>query len=323
MTVIDDKNKPTEPDPADVSLERRAWIWSGLIGLLCAFLLLGILLFFMRSVQLKNAVRIPVDPLLLQSENLNALGEEIAVLRQGLLLEPCDMPPLPRDTLFKHDEVSFNLIDRLEKATVMVVVESGEGVGNGSGFFVDSNIVLTNRHVIDSLIGPADRIFVANKALGGLLPAEIIQSTGPDEMRDYALLSVSPPLDSPHSFLELSAVSFKKTDRVSAWGYPILLTKTDPQLTALMEGNPQAVPELVYSEGVISVVQNFHGLTLINHTAEVSHGNSGGPLVNENGEVVGINTMIRVDEESNRQVNIALGVDDITSFTSAYDLADR
>jgi S1-C subfamily serine protease len=77
----------------------------------------------------------------------------------------------------------------------------------------------------------------------------------------------------------------------------------------------RSVPELVYSEGVISVIQTMKGgMPIINHTADVSHGNSGGPLIGPQGEVLGINTAIRVDSESNRQVNVALGGSDVLSF---------
>lgn len=308
------------------------WLLAILAGLALAAAVLAGLLFLLRPAVENQAGPAQVEPLFLQAENLAAIEGEIARLRNGLALAPCDMPPLNLGTPFSQAEsgspgperaaaaASDSLAERVERATVMVVVESAQGVGNGSGFFVASDLVLTNRHVVDSLVGPAERIFVTNKALGGLIPARVIRSTDPDQLRDYAFLSVALPPDSSHSVLAMSP-QVKRTDRVSAWGYPILLTKADPQLGRLMDGDSKAVPEVVYSEGVVSVIQDYEGLPVINHTAEVSQGNSGGPLVNEGGQVVGVNTLIRVDEDSSRQVNIALGSGDIITFAAGLGLA--
>jgi len=332
MTNINEKNAGKAGEGSGAAMRPMAWLWPGLAGLGLALLILGLLLLVRPAVEKPAAV--PIDPLAFQTENLTAIEDEIAALRDALALDPCAMPPLAGASPFPAPEPAADeatrpeaagvapetITDRVERATVMIMVESEEGLGTGSGFFVSSDLVLTNRHVIESGDGAADRIFVTNKALGGLVKARVVRSTKADELRDYALLSVSPPPGSGHSVLTLSA-ECKRTDRVSAWGYPYLFTQTDPQLDALMEGDAKAVPEVVYSAGVVSVIQDFHGLMLINHTAEVSPGSSGGPLINERGQVVGVNTMIRIDDESSRQVNVALGSGDIISFAAGLGLA--
>jgi S1-C subfamily serine protease len=78
---------------------------------------------------------------------------------------------------------------------------------------------------------------------------------------------------------------------------------------------------VVFSEGVISVIQDVNSVPYINHTAEVSHGNSGGPLVDQSGSAIGINTTINVDPKSNRQVNIALGASDVISFLRSKNIS--
>ncbi len=196
----------------------------------------------------------------------------------------------------------------MDNATVFVLSSYQDGFGMGSGFFVAPGIIATNSHVVQN---PGAEVVVGNKVLGGMHEARVI-AYSKDESRDYALLRVSDALAAKAPVLHV-AQGAKRTERVSAWGFPGYIAEIDPKLAALAKGDATAVPEVVYSEGVVSVVLD-HTPPVILHTASLSQGNSGGPLINAEGVVVGINTFIKKADKSYSQTNIALPGDDLVRF---------
>ncbi len=139
----------------------------------------------------------------------------------------------------------------------------------GSGFIVDSSgIVITNNHVIDG----ADEISVTLQD-GATLKATLI---GHDDRNDIAVLKV-------HADHKLPAVHFGNSDasRVGDW--------------VLAIGNPFGLGGSV-TAGIVSArgrdIQQGPYDDFIQTDAAINKGNSGGPLFNMSGEVIGINTAI-------------------------------
>src|SRR2546421_3443240 len=139
----------------------------------------------------------------------------------------------------------------------------------GSGFIIDSSgIVVTNNHVISE----ADEVTVILND-GSRLKAEII---GRDQKTDLALLRVKP--EKP-----LKAVKFGDSDslRLGEWVIAI--------------GNPFSLGGSV-TAGIVSArnrdINSGPYDNYIQTDAAINRGNSGGPLFNLEGEVVGINTAI-------------------------------
>lgn len=198
-----------------------------------------------------------------------------------------------------------SVADLLEQATVLILARQGGGMSMGTGFFVAPGYVVTNAHVL----GTARQAILINKAIGALLTAELAHSTQSDGL-DFAVLKVEQaPAITP---LQLAG-EVARTERVSAWGFPGAVTGDDPQFSALLKGDITAAPEVVYTDGAVSVILQRMP-PLIVHTATVSQGNSGGPLVNARGQVVGINTFIKLDDGSYRQSSLAI----VSSSLAAY-----
>ncbi|MDL2316820.1 serine protease, partial [Desulfovibrio sp. OttesenSCG-928-A18] len=174
--------------------------------------------------------------------------------------------------------------------------------------FVAPGIIATNRHVVQA---PDAAILVGNKVLGGMQEARIIAFSD-NASRDYSLLQISGGLAGKAPVLRIKDGA-ARTERVSAWGFPGYITEIDPKLDGLAKGDPKSVPEVVYSEGVVSVVLEKIPPAIL-HTAPLSQGNSGGPLINAEGVVVGINTFIRRADKSYSQTSIALPGSDLSLF---------
>jgi S1-C subfamily serine protease len=207
--------------------------------------------------------------------------------------------------------VPAGIAELLTGATVFVVSSYDGSVGLGSGFFVAPGIVATNRHVARS---PQARVIAGNKALGGMRRADVVAFSA-DEDRDFALLKIDGEGTAAAPFLRI-ARGAERTERVSAWGFPGYIAAIDPKLSAMAEGDIKSVPDVVYSEGVVSVVLDRVPPVIL-HTAALSQGNSGGPLVNAAGVVVGINTFIRQADQSYSQTNIALPGSELAAFMRA------
>lgn len=140
----------------------------------------------------------------------------------------------------------------------------------GSGFVIDpSGLIVTNNHVIEN----ADEIII-NFADGRKLT--VVEVVGRDPKTDLALLRVEP--DRP-----LQAVPFGDSGKMEVGDWVMAI------------GNPFGLGGSV-SLGIISAVQRDINTgpydAFIQTDAAINRGNSGGPLFNMDGEVIGVNTAI-------------------------------
>jgi S1-C subfamily serine protease len=205
---------------------------------------------------------------------------------------PGQVPPAPVVTAPTEPSAAVlpqdKLVALLDAATVRVLVFDAKMkfLGHGSGFFIDTNVLVTNRHVIE-----AGKNFLITSTLLGTepLPAKLVAVTKDSDITnpDFALLKVE---QVPSGLRQLAiATDPQVLQTVVAAGYP----------GSDIRGDTNAVtPNTVFSQGEVSVLQRqANNLVLVLHTAKMSTGSSGGPLVNRCGNVVGVNTFIGARED--------------------------
>jgi serine protease Do len=152
----------------------------------------------------------------------------------------------------------------------------GEEVGHGSGFFVADGIVVTNHHVIEDISGDLVCVFADQRKV------DVLGVIADDEAHDLALLRVR---GTGYPTLPLAdAATIHVGQRVIAVGSPLGFDQTVSSgiVSAVREGYPADLVKLDRD------LENKRG-PLLQHTAPIAPGSSGGPLVDDDGKVVGVN----------------------------------
>ena len=184
------------------------------------------------------------------------------------------------NTLSVQDDY-YRTVEQVRDATVLVA----EASGFGSGIVITpEGLILTNYHIIHGADVENLKIwFYAADELGYYT----VDLVGIDPFADIALLQINnmPAEKLPLVYLELETDkdNFKLAQDVWALGHPLGMQWT-------------------ITKGVINNYERASFITayvrLIQHTALIQKGNSGGPLVDEEGRVVGVNTYVTKPAES-------------------------
>ena len=190
---------------------------------------------------------------------------------------------------------------------VLVVELEGEeiaGLGHGSGVAVAPNLILTNAHVV----GPA----VEAGAIIGVVPSE------GSESYEGKVIAFAPEVDLaliqltegriPPATLYVGGVP--DGAQVAALGYPYSVDAArELQLNQLIE--PQAP---VKSWGNVSAGSSSMRFDTVLHDAAIGRGNSGGPLVDGCGRVIGINSFLSVSEGIDAEFAFAVSMREVLPF---------
>lgn len=193
---------------------------------------------------------------------------------------------------FAADAISAEtMIEQVMPAIVAIRADTPEGVAAGTGFLVESTgVVVTNLHVIEG----ATR--VAIKLHSGEQYTQIRVASF-DQSRDLAILRL-PGFDLP-------TVSLGNSDSVKVGA------------TVYAIGNPLGLEESV-TKGIVSSIRvRDNGTKVIQTDSAVSSGNSGGPLINEKGHVVGVVTF---KISSGENLNFAVPINYVRALLSFEQL---
>jgi putative serine protease PepD len=201
------------------------------------------------------------------------------------------------------DGVAKQVYDSAQDAVAFIAAAGPQGQGTGSGFVVSSDgLIVTNQHVVDG----ATQVAVKIGTDGAELPAEIV---GVDASQDLALLKVDGD-DLPT--LELGdSESVEVGDDTYAIGNPYGLDHTlTTGVVSALDRELQA-PNGATIEGAIQT------------DAALNPGNSGGPLLDGDGKVIGVNAQIAASQGGgNVGIGFAIPASTVEQFVEQAENGD-
>lgn len=191
---------------------------------------------------------------------------------------------------------------------VTIATVEGEvvGFGHGSGFAVAPNRVLTNAHVVEA----AERY--PGNVLIGVVPSEGDKSfqgrlIAIDSDRDLALIEFSGIRLPPLTFY---TGPVNEGEAMIALGYP-----GNVDLATARTATDFITPLTpIRSQGVFSGRRNLQGVRVLLHTAGIARGNSGGPLLDPCGRVLGVNAALTRADDGDSSFGFAIANDEVAAF---------
>lgn len=207
------------------------------------------------------------------------------------------------------DDISASGRGVVRVVTIAVVGDEVVGFGHGSGFAIAPDRIVTNAHVVEL----ATR-YPANVIIG-VVPSEGDRSyqgrlVAVDADRDLALIEFKgvrlPPLS-------LHSGAVDEGSPVVALGYPgnVDLATARSAADFITPLSP------VRSQGVLSGARTLSGTGVLLHTANIARGNSGGPLLDRCGRVLGVNSALTRSDEGDASFGFAIANRELAAFLGA------
>ncbi|MGW2423971.1 S1C family serine protease [Streptomyces sp. NPDC001709] len=172
------------------------------------------------------------------------------------------------------------VFDRASPATVELHGNSGGEESGGTGFIYDAGkgLILTNAHVVQGLTTLKARLNDQSD-----VPVRVL---GINPCEDVAVLTFTQPQSNLKQIPLGDSSTVQSADDVTALGYPASYSDPTHEKIVFTSGVVQT-PDVAASPD--DSLPKYS--STIQHSATINYGNSGGPLLNDKGQVVGINTL--------------------------------
>ena len=210
--------------------------------------------------------------------------------------------PLP----LAADDIAATSRSVVRVVTIAIVDQEVVGFGHGSGFAVGPNRIVTNAHVVELAQQYPDNVVI------GVVPSEGSKSyqgrvIAIDSKRDLALIEIVGAKIPPAT---VYAGSLDDSVGLVSLGYPGNVDIASAQSAA--DYIKPLAP--VRSEGSLSATRSVNGVNVLLHTASISRGNSGGPVLDRCGRVLGVNSAITKGQEGDANFAFAISEAELGAF---------
>lgn len=206
----------------------------------------------------------------------------------------------------RADDISATSRSVVRVVTVAMVDGEVVGFGHGSGIAISPTRIVTNAHVVESAARYPDNVAL------GVVPSEGQKSYAAkliaiDTKRDLALIEIT---EGRVPAAAIYSGPFESGADVVALGYPGNVDAA----TAQGAGDYITPRTPVRSEGNLSNTQGVDGVAMLVHTAKIARGNSGGPLLDQCGRIVGINNAMTRADDGDSPFSFAIANRELTRF---------